>query len=53
VYVLENSSILDLQLGAKIYPEARCVGRGMKEEERRGYVAECIDRTVYSYILYK
>jgi hypothetical protein len=50
VYVLEHSCILDLQLDAKIYPTAGCIGRGLKEEERRGAAVECPDRIVYSLL---
>jgi len=45
--------ILGLQLGVKIDPAARCIGRGNKEEEREGFAAKSTDRTVYFHIFYQ
>jgi hypothetical protein len=45
--VVENSCILDLQLGVKINPATGCTGRGNKEEEREGSAAKCTDITIF------
>jgi hypothetical protein len=52
-FVVEQSCTLDLQLGAKINPAARCVGRGNREEEREGPTAKCKDRIVSFHLLYQ